>query len=66
MSYIEFKQVNKEYKMGEITIKALDNTSFQIEKGELVVIVRTIRSRENNNTKYIRRNGYSDIWKSNS
>lgn len=66
MSYIEFKQVNKEYKMGEITIKALDNTSFQIEKGELVVIVRTIRCRENNNTKYIRRNGYSDIWKSNS
>ena len=25
--------------MGEITIKALDNASFQIEKGELVVIV---------------------------
>ena len=39
MSYIEFKNVNKEYKMGEITIKALDNTNFQIEKGELVVIV---------------------------
>ena len=39
MSYIEFRNVNKEYKMGEITIKALDNTSFDIEKGELVVIV---------------------------
>lgn len=39
MSYIEFKNVNKEYKMGEITIKALNNTNFQIEKGELVVIV---------------------------
>lgn len=39
MSYIEFKNVNKEYKMGEITIKALDNTNFNIEKGELVVIV---------------------------
>ena len=25
--------------MGEVTIKALDNTSFSIEKGELVVIV---------------------------
>ena len=25
--------------MGEITIKALDNTNFTIEKGELVVIV---------------------------
>ena len=39
MSYIEFRNVNKEYKMGEIIIKALDNTSFDIEKGELVVIV---------------------------
>lgn len=39
MSYIEFKKVNKNYRMGEITIKALDNTNFQIEKGELVVIV---------------------------
>lgn len=39
MSYIEFKNVCKEYKMGEITIKALDNTNFSIKKGELVVIV---------------------------
>ena len=39
MSYIEFKNVVKKYEMGEITIKALNNASFQIEKGELVVIV---------------------------
>ena len=39
MSYIEFKNVVKEYKMGEVTIKALNKTSFGIEKGELVVIV---------------------------
>lgn len=39
MSYIEFKNVKKEYQMGEISIKALDNTNFSIEKGELVVIV---------------------------
>ena len=39
MSYIEFRNVKKEYKMGEVTIKALDNTNFTIEKGELVVIV---------------------------
>ena len=39
MSYIEFKNVCKEYKMGEITIKALNNANFNIEKGELVVIV---------------------------
>ena len=39
MSYIEFKNVVKEYKMGEVIIKALDNTNFSIDKGELVVIV---------------------------
>ena len=39
MSYIEFKNVCKEYKMGEVTIKALNNTNFSVEKGELVVIV---------------------------
>ena len=39
MAYIEFKNVCKEYKMGEIIIKALNNTNFAIEKGELVVVV---------------------------
>ena len=39
MSYIEFRNVVKEYQMGEVLIKALDNTNFKIEKGELVVIV---------------------------
>ena len=39
MAYIEFKDVCKDYKMGEIKIKALSNTNFSIEKGELVVIV---------------------------
>jgi len=39
MGYIEFKNVTKEYKMGEVTIKALNKTSFEINEGELVVIV---------------------------
>ena len=39
MAYIEFKNIVKEYKMGEVTIKALNNTNFEIEKGDLVVIV---------------------------
>lgn len=39
MSYIEFKNVVKEYKMGEVSIKALDKTNFEIEKGELAVVV---------------------------
>ena len=39
MSYIEFNNVTKQYKMGEVIINALNNTNFEIEKGELVVIV---------------------------
>ena len=39
MAYIEFKKVSKVYQMGEVKINALHNTSFEIEKGELVVIV---------------------------
>ncbi len=39
MSFIELKDVVKTYKMGEIEIKALDNVSFPIEKGEFVIVV---------------------------
>ena len=39
MEYIEFENVNKKYKMGEVIIDALDNTNSQINRGELVVIV---------------------------
>lgn len=39
MSFIEFKNVCKQYKMGEVKINALENTNFEIEEGELVVIV---------------------------
>ena len=39
MAYIEFKKVDKIYQMGEVEIKALDNATFSIDKGELVVII---------------------------
>lgn len=39
MAYIEVNNISKIYQMGDIEIKALDNTSFSIEKGELVVIL---------------------------
>ena len=38
MAYIEFKNVVKEYAVGENRIRALDNANFEIEKGEFVVI----------------------------
>ena len=39
MAYIELKEVDKIYPMGEIKLKALDKATFEIEKGELVVIL---------------------------
>ena len=39
MPFVEFKNVFKRYKMGEITINASNGVSFEIEKGEFVVIV---------------------------
>ena len=39
MAFVEFKNVGKTYHMGEVEINALHDTSFEIEKGELVVIV---------------------------
>lgn len=36
---IEFKKVTKEYKIGEVPIKALDGVDFSISEGEFVVIL---------------------------
>ena len=38
MSYVSLKDVCKRYHMGEVTITASDNVSFNINKGEFVVI----------------------------
>ena len=39
MAFVEFKDVRKIYKMGEVEVAAVDNLSFEIEHGEMVVIV---------------------------
>ena len=39
MSLVEFKDVYKIYKMGEVTINAVEGVSFNIEQGEFCVVV---------------------------
>ena len=39
MAFVEFENVGKTYHMGQVDIHALHDTSFEVEKGELVVIV---------------------------
>ncbi|MBQ8085680.1 MAG: ABC transporter ATP-binding protein [Lachnospiraceae bacterium] len=38
-AYVEFKNVKKTYKTGEVEIHALNDVNFEIEKGEFCVIV---------------------------
>lgn len=38
-SFVELKNVKKSYDMGEVVIKAVDDVSFSIEKGEFVVVL---------------------------
>ena len=37
--YVSLQDVTKTYKMGEVTIKAADGISFDVEKGEFVIVV---------------------------
>ena len=39
MAYVSLKDVYKRYHMGEVTINAADGMTFDIEKGEFVIIV---------------------------
>ena len=39
MAYVEFEKVKKTYHMGEVSIEALKDATFEIEKGEICVIV---------------------------
>ncbi len=41
MALVEFQNVYKRYKMGEMTISAVDGISFSVEEGEFAVVVGT-------------------------
>ncbi len=39
MADIRFENVRKDYQMGEVVIRAADNVSFQVKRGELCIIL---------------------------
>ncbi len=39
MSFVEFQKVGKVYRSGEVSVEALHDATFQVERGELCVIV---------------------------
>ena len=38
-AFVDFKDVVKRYRMGEVEITALDGVSFQVERGEFAIVV---------------------------
>ena len=65
--FVSFDQVSKIYRMGEVTIKAADKISFEIDKGEFCVIVGPSGAGKttvlNMRHGYLRRRHYSAGWK---
>lgn len=57
MAYIEVKNEYKRYQMGETTITANDGISFEVEKGEVAVILGSQRCWKINCFKYSWWNG---------
>lgn len=39
LSFVEFKNVKKDYNMGEVVINAVKDVSFSIERGEFVIVL---------------------------
>lgn len=39
MAFAEFRDVRKAYRMGEVEVAAVDGMTFDIGRGELVVVV---------------------------
>ncbi|MCL2539540.1 MAG: ABC transporter ATP-binding protein [Oscillospiraceae bacterium] len=39
MSYIQFRHIDKDYQMGEVTIRALRDATFDVQRGEFAVIL---------------------------
>ena len=60
MAYIEFNNITKEYTTGENTIKALDEASFIVEKGELAVVLGSSGAGKSTFLKIIMREQVAD------
>jgi len=43
MAYVEFRDVRKVYRMGSVEVRAVDGMDFEIDEGELCVIVGALR-----------------------
>ena len=57
MAYISLEHVVKRYKMGEVTITAVDDITFDIEKGEFVIIVGPSGAGKTDGAEYFGRHG---------
>ena len=59
-AYIEFQDVKKVYKMGEVSIEALAGVSFSIDQGEFVVIAGASGAGKKHDSEYSGRYGFRE------
>ena len=59
-AFVKFENVRKVYQMGEISIEALRDATFEMDKGEICVIVGPSGA-QSDSAQYLRRHGYSHL-----
>ena len=60
-AFVEFENVSKIYKTGDVEVHALTDASFEIQKGEFCVIVGESGAGKNDAFKYPRRHGLNQV-----
>lgn len=58
MAFVEFEKVSKIYHTGAVEIPALRDATFQVEKGEICVIVGASGARKDHAAEYFGGYGY--------
>ena len=58
MAYIEFSDVMKIYGSGGSEVHALDGASFEVERGELAVILGASGAGQNHGPQHLGRHGH--------
>jgi len=57
MAYVEFRDVRKVYQMGSVEVHAVDGMDFEINEGELCVIVGPSWRRQDDRAQHAWRHG---------
>ena len=60
MAFVTFEDVGKVYKSGDVAVRALHDVSFEIERGEICVVVGQSGAGKTTPPQYSGRYGHAD------